>query len=549
VTLTRLSLVLCALHAAATASPDAVAAFRDGSISRSEFASWRRFLGRTGPAEGASLRDDVESLVVLRVLADQAAREGLLETSAGRAAVRQLERELAVAALRARMRAESVPSEADLRADYEAKRADYVQPRRWLLRNILLRAPAGGGADREAVRRRAAELRARAAAGEDFAALAQQYSESTTQARKGRIGWVSLERLQPKVAEAVAPLAEGGLSEVIETPEGFTILKCVGIRPAGTIPYEELRAQRESVLGVERLAKRREALLAELRGATRLEPAAAPAIDPDAPVYTYRGRDATSRPISLAEYEVFLHSRKVDPDAELTAEERERWRDELLVELGLDQEARRLGLLDTPAFKEKWAWERLRAAAHEALTVRARKESPVTAQEVATVYEANRDRFVRPEGFRLSAIELILDEDIPRAVVERARAAAEDLAAGRLTWADAPAAIDPGRERVRVRDLGWMSRKEFFHLGASAQAAAEALRPGATSGLVQESRRLMILRMEEQRPPMPLPLAEVSERIKKEITRRRSREAEANITAEILAAQRVIIAADPPAAP
>jgi parvulin-like peptidyl-prolyl isomerase len=547
VALTRFSLVFCALHAAATASPDAVAAFRDGSITRSELSAWRQFLGHTGPAEGASLRSDVESLVVLRVLADQAAREGLLGTSAARAAERQLERELALGALRTRMRAESVPSEAELRADYEAHRADYTQPRRWLLRNILLRAPAG--ADREAVRRRAIELRARAAAGEDFAALAEQYSESTTQARKGRIGWVALERLQPKVAEAVAPLAEGGLSEVIETPEGFSILKCAGVRPAGTTPFEEVRAERESVLTVERLAKRREALLAELRGATRLEPAAVPATDPDGPVYVYRGRDATSRPISQAEYEVFLRSRDVEPEAELTAQERESWRDELLVELGLDQEARRLGLVDTPEFKEKWAWEKLRAAAHESLAVRARKEPPVTAQDVAAFYEANRDAFMRPEGFHLSAIELILDEDIPRAIVERARVVADDLAAGRLSWADAPAAIDPGRARARVRDLGWMSRKEFFHLGASAQAAAEALRPGATSGLVQESKRLMILRMEEQRPPAAIPLAEVSDRIKKEITRRRSREAQAAITAEILAAQHVTMAADSPPAP
>ncbi len=447
------------------------------------------------------------------------------------------------------MRAESVPSEAELRADYEANRAGYIRPRRWLLRNIFLSAPAGAGANREAVRRRAIELHARAAAADDFAALAEQYSESTTKARKGRIGWVTLERLQPKVAEAVAPLAEGGLSEVIETPEGFTILKCFGIRPAGATPFEEMRAQRESVLTVERLTKRREALLAELRGATRLEPAAAPATDPDAPVYGYRGRDATSRPISVAEYQVFLRSRNLDPDSEVTPQERERWRDELLVELGLDQEARRLGLVDTTEFKEKWAWERLRVAAHAALSARARKASPVTAQEVASFYEANRDRFMRPEGFRLSAIELLLDEDIPRPIVERARAAAEDLAAGKLAWAEAPAAIDPGQERARVRDLGWMSRKEFFHLGASAQAAAEALRPGATSGLVQESKRLMILRMEEQRPPTAIPLAEVSERIKKEITRRRSREAEAAITAEILAAQRVTIAADQPAAP
>ena len=100
-----------------------------------------------------------------------------------------------------------------------------------------------------------------------------------------------------------------------------------------------------------------------------------------------------------------------------------------------------------------------------------------------------------------------------------------------------------------MRDLGWMSRKELFHLGAAAQAAAETLRPGGTSDLVQEGKRLMILRMDEQRPAAPLPLSEVSERIKKEITRRRNREAQAALNAEILAAQGIVLLADQHPAP
>jgi parvulin-like peptidyl-prolyl isomerase len=536
------------LHAAATASPDAVAAFREGTITRSELSSWRRFLGRTdSAAEGALLRSDVESLVVLRVLAAEAARKGLMETSAGQAAERQLGRELAVDALRAQWRAASVPNEAELRADYEANKALYVQPRRWLLRNLMLRIPAGS--EREPVRRRAAELRSQALAGANFAELASTYSESATRARGGRIGWVTLDRLEPKVAAAVAPLAEGDVSEVIETADGFTILKCFGLRPAGTTPFEEARAVRESVLTAERQAERRARLLAELHAATALEPAAKPAASADAPVYLYRGRDGASRPVSLAEYQVFLRSRDVEAGSDLTAQDREHWRDELLIELGLDEEARRLGLLDTPEFKENWSWEKMRVAAHEALAAKARKDPPVTDQEVTAFYEAHRDRFVRPEGFRLSALEVRMDEDVPRAVVDRARGAAEDLASGDLAWAQAPAVIDPTGGRVRVRDLGWMSRKEFFNLGAAAQKAAEALRVGGTSELVQEGKTLLILRMEEQRPAAPLPLTEVSDRIRKDITRRRNRATQEALNAEIIGAQGIVLLADHQPAP
>lgn len=545
-TLTRLPLVFCALHAAATASPDAVAAFRDGSISASEFSAWRRFLGHTEAAEGAALRSDVESLVVLRVLAAEAARQGLLETREARARERQLAREVAVTELKDQWRAASKPTEAELRAEYEANRATYTGPRRWLLRNILLRAPAG--ADREAVRRRAADLRARAAAGADFGALAAAHSESATRARKGRIGWVALDRLGPKVAAAVAPLEAGGLSEIIETAEGFTILQCVEVRPAGTTPFDKVRLPLESTLTIRRIDERRERVLAELRAGTSLEPAAKPAMGPDDPVYLYRTRQGTPRPITLTEFETFLRSRDLEP-ATVAPAERERWRDELLVELGLEDEARRLGFLDTAEYKEKWGFEKLRAAAHEAVAVRAAKTPPATADEVAAFYEANRERFVRPETFHLSAVEITLDQETPRALVDRTQAVANELASGELAWASAAAAIDPTGKRVRVRDLGWMTRKAFFNLGASAQAAAEGLKPGGTSGLVQEGRTLMILRMDEQRPGGPLSLAEAGEAIKKQIMRRRNGEAAEALNAEILAAQRIVLLAEQQPAP
>jgi hypothetical protein len=59
----------------------------------------------------------------------------------------------------------------------------------------------------------------------------------------------------------------------------------------------------------------------------------------------------------------------------------------------------------------------------------------------------------------------------------------------------------------------------------------------------------MILRMEEERPGGPLSLAEASDAIKEQLTRRRSREAEEALNAEILAAQKIVLLAEQPPAP
>ena len=59
----------------------------------------------------------------------------------------------------------------------------------------------------------------------------------------------------------------------------------------------------------------------------------------------------------------------------------------------------------------------------------------------------------------------------------------------------------------------------------------------------------MILRMDEQRPGGPLSLAEASETIKTQLMRRRNRESQQALNAEILAAQQVVLLAEQHPAP
>jgi len=70
----------------------------------------------------------------------------------------------------------------------------------------------------------AAELVTQLRTGVDFAAIARQFSGAASAAAGGRIGWVTLDQMDPILAANIANLQEGSISEPIRTSAGIYIL-------------------------------------------------------------------------------------------------------------------------------------------------------------------------------------------------------------------------------------------------------------------------------------------------------------------------------------
>jgi peptidyl-prolyl cis-trans isomerase SurA len=107
-------------------------------------------------------------------------------------------------------------------------------------------------------------------AGAPFPAFARQFSEATTAAVGGDLGWVRVEQLPPELAGLVSQMPVGAMSEVIELPGGFSIIALVDQRqilvadprdavlslmqmsvalPANTTP-EQMRARAQQLTSV-----------------------------------------------------------------------------------------------------------------------------------------------------------------------------------------------------------------------------------------------------------------------------------------------------------
>jgi peptidyl-prolyl cis-trans isomerase SurA len=90
-------------------------------------------------------------------------------------------------------------------------------------------------------------LLARIRQGEDFAQLAQNYSEDPASAQNGGdLGFISesaLDRASPELRKTVLSVTPGQVSNILKTQEGYRILKVIAKEPAGQRELNDPRVQ------------------------------------------------------------------------------------------------------------------------------------------------------------------------------------------------------------------------------------------------------------------------------------------------------------------
>ncbi len=135
------------------------------------------------------------------------------------------------------------PDEQELRKLYEEQRANFAVEEQRRASQILIK-PSNDADDAALANAssKANNLLKRLRTGEDFGELAKEYSQDTATATTGGdLGFISKGALDPAIEQAIYSLKPGELSEPIESPAGFHILKLTEIKPAHTKPFEEVR--------------------------------------------------------------------------------------------------------------------------------------------------------------------------------------------------------------------------------------------------------------------------------------------------------------------
>jgi peptidyl-prolyl cis-trans isomerase SurA len=135
-----------------------------------------------------------------------------------------------------------VLKEEDLRKIYQENIKEYTDPLEVKVQQIFL--PVSPGATEEqirAIRKEAETLLERVRAGGDFAQLARAHSRGPEANEGGVLGFFKEKELVPELEKAAFPLKVGEVSDLVQGPDGFHILRVLERKGGEPKPFAEVQ--------------------------------------------------------------------------------------------------------------------------------------------------------------------------------------------------------------------------------------------------------------------------------------------------------------------
>jgi peptidyl-prolyl cis-trans isomerase D len=153
--------------------------------------------------------------------------------------------EISLSALEANVKVD----DAQLRAYYDEQKTRtperYAQPEQRRVRHILLQVT--DPKEDAAVKAKAEAILKRAQGGEDFSKLAKEFSQDTGSAQQGGdLGWSERKVWVAPFADAAFSMTEGEIRGPVKTQFGYHVLKLDGIQPATVRTFEQSKGDLET---------------------------------------------------------------------------------------------------------------------------------------------------------------------------------------------------------------------------------------------------------------------------------------------------------------
>lgn len=167
------------------------------------------------------------------------------------------------------VRSNVMVAEPEMRRYYKEHRDRFALPEEYTLSQILIRPRSPD--DAAYAREKSLEVMAQLKKGESFEDLALRYSDGLNSSRGGRLGLVRQGELLPAIERAVSNLVPGGISDVVESPEGFHIVRLEDKKPKQFRPFEEVRQEIQSLVFQQKSEDLFQTWLADLKNKAYIE--------------------------------------------------------------------------------------------------------------------------------------------------------------------------------------------------------------------------------------------------------------------------------------
>ncbi len=163
-------------------------------------------------------------------------------------------------------------SDEEAKKFYDENPKYFQRPEEVHARHIIVRVPQDATPEQKAeAKKKIDAIQKRAAAGEDFAKLAQETSEGPSAKDGGDLGFFSKDRMVPEFADVAFALKPGEVSGVVETKFGYHVIKNEETRPAGEVPFDEVKDRIVDSLKKQKMAGEVDTILEKLRADAKIE--------------------------------------------------------------------------------------------------------------------------------------------------------------------------------------------------------------------------------------------------------------------------------------
>ena len=185
----------------------------------------------------------------------------------------QFERDLAIRKLLDDQIGDKVAvSEKESKAYYDNNLESFKKPEQVRASHILIKVDPGAEEAKKAEARTKIEsVQAKLKKGEDFGALAKEYSEGPSGPKGGDLGFFGRGQMVKPFEEAAFSMKPGQVSGMVETRFGYHLIMVAERTPESTLSYEEVKDRLEQYLKQQKIQEEIAAYVETLKSKAKIE--------------------------------------------------------------------------------------------------------------------------------------------------------------------------------------------------------------------------------------------------------------------------------------
>ncbi len=185
----------------------------------------------------------------------------------------QIERDLAIQQLITEKFVQKVTiTDKETKAYYDSHPQAFRRPEQVRVSHILISVDqTADQAQKAAARKKIEDIQKKLNKGEDFEALAREFSQCPSGSRGGDLGYLGRRQLVKPIEEVAFALPPGQVSDIVESPFGYHLIKVIEKRPETLRGYEEIKVKLQEYLKQQLVGKQVDLYIEELKGKANVE--------------------------------------------------------------------------------------------------------------------------------------------------------------------------------------------------------------------------------------------------------------------------------------